>query len=83
MKVWNCHVAQNMNKKKFGQTEGFAGNSKTTYEVCDSKSEISARMYCFEGTPLHYIASRRGALNGWIMIGFCQEMACLAVYNGF
>ena len=24
------------------------------YEVCDSKSEKSAPMYCFEGTPLHY-----------------------------
>jgi hypothetical protein len=27
--------------------------------------------------------ARRGALNGWIMISFCQEMACLAVYSGF
>ena len=26
---------------------------------------------------------RRGALNGWIMISFCQEMACLAVDCGF
>ena len=37
-----------------GQTEGLAGNSKPIYEVCDSKSEKSAPMYCFEGTPLHY-----------------------------
>ena len=27
-----------------------------TYEVCDSKSEKSAPMYCFEGTPLCYSA---------------------------
>ena len=33
------------------QTEGLAGNSKPIYEVCDSKSEKSAPMYCFEGTP--------------------------------
>ena len=26
---------------------------------------------------------RYGALNGLIMISFCQEMACLAVYSGF
>ena len=37
-----------------GQTEGLAGNSKPMYEVCDSKSEKSAPMYSFEGTPLHY-----------------------------
>ena len=37
-----------------GQTEGLAGNSKPIYEVCDSKSEKSAPMYCFEGTPLRY-----------------------------
>jgi hypothetical protein len=30
-----------------------------------------------------YLIPRRGALNGWIMISFCQEMACLAVYSGF
>ena len=35
-----------------GQTEGLAGNSKPIYEVCDSKSEKSAPMYCFEGTSL-------------------------------
>ena len=28
-----------------GQTEGMAGNSKTIYEVCDSKSEKSAPLY--------------------------------------
>ena len=39
-----------------GRTEGLVGNSKPTYEVCDSKSEKSAPMYCFEGTPLHYSA---------------------------
>ena len=27
--------------------------------------------------------TRRGAVNGWIMISICQEMACLAVYSGF
>ena len=27
--------------------------------------------------------ARRGAVNGWILISFCQEMACLAVYSGF
>ena len=37
-----------------GQTEGLAGDSKPIYEVCDSKSEKSAPMYCFEGTPLRY-----------------------------
>ena len=36
------------------QTEGLAGNSKLIYEVCDSQSEKSAPMYCFEGTSLHY-----------------------------
>jgi hypothetical protein len=39
-----------------GQTEGLAGNSKPIYEICDSKSEKSAPMYCFEGTPLSYSA---------------------------
>ena len=29
------------------------------------------------------LGPRRGAVNGWIMISFCQEMACLAVYSGF
>ena len=37
-----------------GQTEGLTGNLKPIYEVCDSKSEKSAPMYCFEGTPLRY-----------------------------
>ena len=39
-----------------GQTEGLAGNSKPIYEVCDSKSEKSASIYRFEGTPFLYIA---------------------------
>ncbi len=39
-----------------GQTQGLAGNSKVIYEVCDSKSEKSAPMYYFEGTPLRYSA---------------------------
>ena len=38
------------------RTEGLAGNSKPIYEVCDSKSEKSDPMYCFEGTPLRYSA---------------------------
>ena len=33
--------------------------------------------------PVKMIYPRRGAVNGWIMISFCQEMACLAVYSGF
>jgi hypothetical protein len=37
-----------------GQTESLTGNSKPTYEDCDYKSEKSAPMYCFEGTPSHY-----------------------------
>ena len=37
-----------------GQMKDLAGNSNLyTYENCDSKSEKSAPMYCFEGTPLH------------------------------
>ena len=40
----------------FGRTEGLVGNSKPIYEVCDSKSEKSSPMYCFEGTPLRYSA---------------------------
>ena len=40
----------------FGRTEGLAGNSKPIYNVCDSKSEKSSLMYCFEGTPLQYSA---------------------------
>ena len=32
-----------------GRTEGLAGNSKHTYEVCDSKSEKSSPPYRFEG----------------------------------
>ena len=38
------------------RTEGLAGNSKPTYEVCDYKSEESAFIYCFEGTSLYYSA---------------------------
>ena len=34
-------------------------------------------------SPLFRLIPRRGAVNGWIMISFCQEMACLAVYSGF
>ena len=34
--------------------EGLTGNSKPTYEICDSKSEKSAPMYCFTGTSLCY-----------------------------
>ena len=37
-----------------GQTEGLAGNSKHKYEVCDSKSEKSAHMYCIEWIPFGY-----------------------------
>ena len=44
-----------------GRTEGLAGNSKPTYKVCDSKSEKSAPMYCFKGTPLRY------SLFAWIV----------------
>ena len=40
-----------------GPTKGLAGNSKPTYEVCDSKSEKFTPMYCFEGTPLRYSVS--------------------------
>ena len=39
-----------------GQTQGLAGNSKPIYEVCDSKGEKSAPMYCFKGTPFRYRA---------------------------
>ena len=35
-----------------GETEGLAGSSKPIYEVCNSKSEKSPPMYCFEWTPL-------------------------------
>ena len=31
-----------------GQTQGLAGNSKHYYEVCDSKREKPAHMYCIE-----------------------------------
>ena len=49
-----------------GQTEGLAGNSKPIHEVCDSKSEKSAPMYCFEG-PLYVIARSPGSWDEpWI-----------------
>ena len=38
-----------------GRTEGLAGNSKPIVEVCDSKCEKSALMYCFE-QPSSYCA---------------------------
>ena len=44
-----------------GWMEGLEGNLKPIYEVCDSKSEKSTSMYCFEGTPLRY------SLFAWIM----------------
>ena len=37
------------------QSKGLAGNSKPIYEVCDSKREKSAPMYCFEGTEFAWI----------------------------
>ena len=43
-----------------GGTQALAGNS-IKYEVCDSKSEKSAPMYCFEWTPLRY------SVCTWIM----------------
>ena len=36
-----------------GKTEGLAGIASPIFEVCDSKSEKSAPMYCFKVTPLH------------------------------
>ena len=35
----------------FPAMEGLVGNAKPVYEVCDSKSEKSTPMHCFEGTP--------------------------------
>ena len=42
-----------------GWTEGLAGNSKPTYEVCDSKSE----KFCFKGTL--YVIPRSPGLWDW------------------
>ena len=40
-------------------------------------------VFFFELGNCRNFKPRRGAVNGWIMISFCQEMACLAVYSGF
>ena len=53
-------------------------NSKNIPKIIQSAMKI-----LLETIKLSKGEPRRGALNGWIMISFCQDMACLAVYSSF
>ena len=52
-----------------GKFKGYVGNLRPVQKLMLGKKRR--------------IKPRRGALKGLIMISFCQEMACLAVYSGF
>ena len=53
---WSRFFSEVSPSRYLGRTEDFEANAKPIYEVCDSKSEKSGPMYCFEGTPLRYSA---------------------------
>ena len=57
-----------------GGMEGLPGNSKPTYEVCESKSEKPFPMYFFEGTPFNLIFHLPGSWDcwGWPTLGLSE-----------